>query len=62
MGTVKSSAPPFSIRLLGQHAVASQDNYDQLLTLLPASYRKESGDLVAACQHVTACDEEELDL
>ncbi|KAJ4147490.1 hypothetical protein LMH87_002003 [Akanthomyces muscarius] len=49
MGTVKSSAPPFSIRLLGQHAVASQDNYDQLLTLLPASYRKKSGDLVAAC-------------
>ncbi|EJP61156.1 uncharacterized protein BBA_09902 [Beauveria bassiana ARSEF 2860] len=62
MATVKSSAPPFSIRLLEQHAAASGDERDQLLTLLPASYRKESGDLAAAGQHVTACVEEELDL
>ncbi|KAM3555660.1 hypothetical protein ARSEF4850_005901 [Beauveria asiatica] len=42
--------------------MATRDDRDQLLTLLPASYRKESGDFVAAGQHVTACIEEELDL
>ncbi|KAM3542625.1 hypothetical protein ARSEF1564_004457 [Beauveria bassiana] len=62
MGTVKSSAPPFSIRLLEQHAVTSQGGHDQLLTLLPASYRKEPSDLAAAGHYVTACVEEELDL
>ncbi|KAJ4158524.1 uncharacterized protein LMH87_009047 [Akanthomyces muscarius] len=62
MATVKSSASPFSIRLLEQHAVASGDERDQLLTLLPASYRRQSGDLAAAGQYVTACVEEELDL
>ncbi|EJP70371.1 uncharacterized protein BBA_00001 [Beauveria bassiana ARSEF 2860] len=40
-------APPFPIRLLEQHAVTSRDERDQLLTLLPALYRKESGDLAA---------------
>ncbi|KAM3554896.1 hypothetical protein ARSEF4850_006247 [Beauveria asiatica] len=62
MGTAKNLSPPFSIRLLERNAVAPQDDPDQLLTLLPASYRKESGDLAAAGQHVTACVEEELDL
>ncbi|KAM3541340.1 hypothetical protein ARSEF1564_005771 [Beauveria bassiana] len=52
------AAPPFSIRLLDQHAVASQKGHDGLLALLPASYRTESGDLAAACQHVTAYVEE----
>ncbi|OAA54618.1 hypothetical protein ISF_08219 [Cordyceps fumosorosea ARSEF 2679] len=62
MATVKCSAPPFSIQLLGQHAVAGQGEHDRLLTLLPALYRKESGDLAAVGQHVMACVEEELDL
>ncbi|KAH8707819.1 hypothetical protein HC256_009989 [Beauveria bassiana] len=35
---------------------------DQLLALLPASYRKESGDLGTAGLHVTARVERELDL
>ncbi|OAA44737.1 hypothetical protein ISF_09624 [Cordyceps fumosorosea ARSEF 2679] len=62
MAAVKSLAPPLSIRLLEQPAVASQKDHDELLALLPASYRTESGDLAAACQHVMACVEEELDL
>ncbi|KAM3562071.1 hypothetical protein ARSEF4850_002919 [Beauveria asiatica] len=37
--------------------------HDGLLALLPASYRTESGDLAAACQHATAyVEEKELDL
>ncbi|KND86058.1 hypothetical protein TOPH_09274 [Tolypocladium ophioglossoides CBS 100239] len=62
------SAPalPFSIRLLDyeneQAADASRRGHDQLLSLLPASYRIESGDLAAAGRHVTACIEKELDL
>ncbi|KAM3470253.1 hypothetical protein MY5147_006520 [Beauveria neobassiana] len=62
MATVKRSAPPFSVRLLEQQDVAGPGERDQLLTLLPALYRKESGDLAAVRQHVTACVEEELDL
>ncbi|KAM3548062.1 hypothetical protein ARSEF4850_009637 [Beauveria asiatica] len=62
MATVNCSAPPFSIQLLGEHAVAGRGERDRLLTLLPALYRKESGDLAAVGQHVTACVEEELDL
>ncbi|XWW94402.1 hypothetical protein V2A60_002345 [Cordyceps javanica] len=55
--------PPLSsVRLLDRNAVAPRDDPDQLLTLLPALYRKESGDLAAAGQHVTARVEEELDL
>ncbi|KAJ3494230.1 hypothetical protein NLG97_g4214 [Lecanicillium saksenae] len=62
MATVKCSASPFSIRLLDRDAVAPRDDPNQLLTLLPASYRKQSGDLAATGQHVTACLEQELDL
>ncbi|KAM3554144.1 hypothetical protein MY1884_006291 [Beauveria asiatica] len=62
MAELASHAPPFSILLLEQHAVAFRDERDQLLTLLPASYRKESSDLAAAGQHVATCVEEELDL
>ncbi|KJZ71348.1 hypothetical protein HIM_09284 [Hirsutella minnesotensis 3608] len=43
-------------------ADASRRDRGQLLSLLPASYRKESGDLAAVCRHVTACVEKELDL
>ncbi|KAM3490537.1 hypothetical protein MY3957_006151 [Beauveria namnaoensis] len=61
-GEHKCSKPPFSIRLLEQNAVAGQGERDQLLALLPALYRKESGDMAAVGQHVTACVEEELNL
>ncbi|KAL3952384.1 hypothetical protein ACCO45_012327 [Purpureocillium lilacinum] len=57
---------PFYIRLLdhgNEHdADASRRDRDHLLSLLPASYRKKSGDLVASGRHVTACVERELDL
>lgn len=53
-------APPFSIQLLKQHAVAGQGERDRLLALLPALYLKEFDDLAAVGQHVTACVEEEL--
>ncbi|KAM3461292.1 hypothetical protein MY5147_009944, partial [Beauveria neobassiana] len=43
----------------GEHKVLGE--HDQLLTLLPG-YRKESGELAAVRQNVTACVEEELDL
>jgi hypothetical protein len=41
---------------------ASPHKRHELLSLLPASYRKESGDLAAASQHVTTCVEKELNL
>ncbi|KAM3563055.1 hypothetical protein ARSEF4850_002522 [Beauveria asiatica] len=44
-----------------EHSASRQDR-DQLLALLPASYRKESGDLGTAGLHVIACVERELDL
>ncbi|XWW93931.1 hypothetical protein V2A60_001870 [Cordyceps javanica] len=62
---MSSQALPFSIRLLAkenEHNNASRQDRDQLLALLPASYRKESGDLGSADLHVTACVERELDL
>ncbi|KAM3466354.1 hypothetical protein MY5147_009080 [Beauveria neobassiana] len=61
-GEHKCSKSPFSVRLLEQNAVAGQGERDQLLALLPALYRKESGDMAAVGQHVTACVEEELNL
>ncbi|KAM3533680.1 hypothetical protein MY4038_002995 [Beauveria bassiana] len=61
-GEHKCSKPPFSVRLLEQNAVAGQGERDQLLALLPALYRKESGDMAAVGQHVTACVEEGLNL
>ncbi|OJK00246.1 hypothetical protein ASPACDRAFT_1880666 [Aspergillus aculeatus ATCC 16872] len=59
--------PPFSIRLLEHSNLPSTDSLrsnhpDQLLYLLPASYRKASGDVVAAARNVTACIEKELNL
>ncbi|KJZ68076.1 hypothetical protein HIM_12532 [Hirsutella minnesotensis 3608] len=66
IGSRQCLVPPFYIRLLdhgNEHdADASRRDRDQLLSLLPASYRKESGDLAAVCRHVTACVEKELDL
>ncbi|CAH0054139.1 unnamed protein product [Clonostachys solani] len=70
VGREEYQGPPFSIRLLeheneheNEHAGdASRRDRDRLLSLLPASYRKESGDLAAATQHVAACVEKELDL
>ncbi|KAH8652932.1 hypothetical protein BGZ61DRAFT_288871, partial [Ilyonectria robusta] len=57
---------PPSIRLLereNEHgADASRHDHDQLLSLLPASCRTESGDLAAAGRQVTPCVEKELDL
>ncbi|PYI26037.1 hypothetical protein BP00DRAFT_461348 [Aspergillus indologenus CBS 114.80] len=38
------------------------NHHDQLLDLLPASYREESGDVVATDRDVTACIKKELDL
>ncbi|KGQ02693.1 hypothetical protein BBAD15_g12091 [Beauveria bassiana D1-5] len=58
-------APPFSVRLLAyenEHNNASRQDSDQLLALLPAFYRKESGDPGTAGLHVTARVERELDL
>ncbi|KAL6406192.1 hypothetical protein AUP68_10360 [Ilyonectria robusta] len=43
-------------------ADASRRDLDQLLELLPASYRTEFGDLAAAGLHVSACVEKEFDL
>ncbi|KAH7115553.1 hypothetical protein EDB81DRAFT_621919, partial [Dactylonectria macrodidyma] len=43
-------------------ADASRHDHDQLLSLLPASCRTESGDLTAAGRQVTPCVEKELDL
>ncbi|KAH7160537.1 hypothetical protein B0J13DRAFT_617299 [Dactylonectria estremocensis] len=61
-----ASRAPFSITLLEreneQAANASQHNRHRLLSLLPASYHTESGDLAAEGQHVAACVEKELDL
>ncbi|KJZ71093.1 hypothetical protein HIM_09512 [Hirsutella minnesotensis 3608] len=66
IGSRQCLVPPFYIRLLdhgNEHdADASRRDRDQLLSLLPASYRKESGDLAAVCRHVTACVKKELDL
>lgn len=57
---------PFSIRLLeckNEHgADASRHDHEQLLSLLPAPYRAESGDLAAAGRQVTAYVVKELDL
>ncbi|KJZ69989.1 hypothetical protein HIM_10634 [Hirsutella minnesotensis 3608] len=51
IGSRQCLVPPFYIRLLDhsneQDADASCSDRDQLLSLLPASYRKESGDLAA---------------
>ncbi|KAH8652846.1 hypothetical protein BGZ61DRAFT_500805 [Ilyonectria robusta] len=62
---IAPNSPP-SIRLLereNEHgADASRHDHDQLLLLLPASYRTESGDLAAAGRQVTPCVEKELDL
>ncbi|KAM3497642.1 hypothetical protein MY10362_009013 [Beauveria mimosiformis] len=57
--------PPFSVRLLAhanENDNASRQDREQLLALLPASYRKESGDLGTASRYVTARVERELDL
>ncbi|KAJ3488537.1 hypothetical protein NLG97_g6182 [Lecanicillium saksenae] len=62
MATEKYSTPPFSVHLLEQHVVAGQGERDHLAALLPALFRKESGDLAAVGEHVTACVEDELDL
>ncbi|EJP62036.1 uncharacterized protein BBA_08960 [Beauveria bassiana ARSEF 2860] len=53
-GETPMAAPPFSVRLLAyenEHNNASRQGRDQLLALLPASYRKESGDLGTAGLH-----------
>lgn len=58
-------SPPFSIRLLtteSDSAEASSPNNEQLLSLLPATYRTASDDLAAASRHIKACIEKELDL
>ncbi|XP_044716491.1 uncharacterized protein HRG_10023 [Hirsutella rhossiliensis] len=43
-------------------ADAFRHENDQLLSLLPASYRTESDDLAAPARHVTTCIEKELNL
>ncbi|KAK9444639.1 uncharacterized protein VB005_01702 [Metarhizium brunneum] len=59
-------AAPFSIQLLESEneetADTSRHDHEWLLSLLPASYRKESGDLATAGQHVAACVAQKLDL
>lgn len=42
--------------------VGAEGERDQLLALLPVLYRKESSNLAAVGQRVTACVDEELDL
>lgn len=58
--------PPFYTRLVdhgNEHdADASRRDPGQLLSLLPASYRNETGDLAAVDPHVTACVVNKLDL
>jgi len=57
------SPPPFSSRPLSSNAdTAIVPSKDELLSLLPASYRTTSDDLVAASRNVQACIEQELDL
>ncbi|PNY27542.1 Uncharacterized protein TCAP_02534, partial [Tolypocladium capitatum] len=59
-------AAPFSVRLLeldrGPNDSASQPGDDGLASLLPASFRTESNDVVAASRDAAACVEQELDL
>ncbi|KAH7124343.1 hypothetical protein EDB81DRAFT_912638 [Dactylonectria macrodidyma] len=60
------ASPPFPIQLLereNEHgADASRRDLDQLLSLLPASYSTDFGDLAAVGLHVSARVENELDL
>ncbi|KAH6975785.1 hypothetical protein EDB80DRAFT_875050 [Ilyonectria destructans] len=66
IGRRQCRTPRFSIRLLERKdnhgANASRHDNNQLLSLLPASYRTESDNLAAPAHHVTACLEKELDL
>lgn len=60
-----SYSPPFSVRSLDNNCRDSSDvppSDDKLLSLLPASYRTESDDLVASSCAVEACVKKELDL
>lgn len=57
-----TSIPPFSIRVLQRDENEQPPTNDQLLVLLPASYRTQLNNLVAADQQVKACIEHELDL
>ncbi|KAL5364464.1 hypothetical protein BJX96DRAFT_187805 [Aspergillus floccosus] len=58
--------PPFSIRILDQGSLydpeSSRIRSDQLLSLLPASYREAPGNLIPAACNITACIEKEFDL
>ncbi|KAL2104882.1 hypothetical protein VUR80DRAFT_9409 [Thermomyces stellatus] len=56
--------PSFSVRPLRDNRDASDAplSDDELLSLLPASYRTKSDDLVAASRDIKACVEDELDL
>ncbi|KAI9369760.1 hypothetical protein BJX61DRAFT_549349 [Aspergillus egyptiacus] len=62
----QGQAPPFSIRILDHSSVyntgQSRGNSDQLLSLLPASYREGPGYVVAAAHNGAACVEKELNL
>ncbi|OAQ89062.1 FluG domain-containing protein [Purpureocillium lilacinum] len=65
-GSRQCLVPPFYIGLLNHgheyDANASRRDRDQLLSLLPASYRKDSGELAAVGRHITACVAKELHL
>lgn len=63
----RADGAPFAVQLLTsetQHASIQTplQHANWLRPLLPAAYRRESGDLATASNHVTACIDKELDL
>ncbi|OAR02603.1 hypothetical protein LLEC1_06425 [Akanthomyces lecanii] len=62
----EKSSPPFTIELLHEASdppgSGTRHDHDKYNSLLPATYRTETGELVAAGRHVKLCIGQELDL